>query len=168
MGFLDKVKDIAGKVGDQVEKGAKSVSDSAQKMSEKSRLKREINQLTADVNNAYGDIGRRFVEENPESEAYAELIGTIKEKSAQIETLKDQLAAMDDKQTCKACGAPIAKDAKFCDKCGAKVEVIVADEPEADAPESADAKVCSNCGEALVEDAKFCEKCGTAVEGSEE
>ena len=40
MGFMDKVKDLAGKVGDKVEQTAKSTSDSVQKMNEKSKLRR--------------------------------------------------------------------------------------------------------------------------------
>ena len=53
---------------------------------------------------------------------------------------------------CSKCNAEIADNAKFCPKCGAKVEKI---EPE---------KVCPNCGALFKEGAKFCVKCGCKIE----
>ena len=40
MSFLEQVKDLAGKVGNTVEKGAKSVSDNSKKLAEKSRIRK--------------------------------------------------------------------------------------------------------------------------------
>ncbi len=53
---------------------------------------------------------------------------------------------------CSKCNAEIADNAKFCPKCGAKVEKIETE------------KICSNCGEPLKEGAKFCHKCGCKIE----
>ena len=53
MSFVESVKEIAGKVGDTVDKGIKSGSDSYKKMTEKSRLKKEIGRLTFETNNIY-------------------------------------------------------------------------------------------------------------------
>ena len=48
--------------------------------------------------------------------------------------------------TCKTCGAELAENAKFCPKCGSKIE------PK---------HFCSSCGAELLPNVKFCPKCGT-------
>ena len=57
---------------------------------------------------------------------------------------------------CSKCNAEIADNAKFCPKCGAKVEKV---EPT---------NVCPNCGNVLKEGVKFCTKCGTKIGDSDE
>ena len=131
MGFLDKLKDSAAKLGDTVEKGVKSGSESIKKAAEKSNLKKEIGQLETGINDVYVQIGKKFAEANPDNAEYAEFYTTIKENLAKIETLKAQLINLEDKINCAVCGEPVAKDAKFCDKCGAKVELPVAPVEEA-------------------------------------
>ncbi len=123
MGFMDSLKGIAGKVGDTVEKGVKTGSDGYKKMAEKSRLKKEIAQAEAAVQNAYVEIGKKFAAENPENEAYKEFFDAIAEKTAEIEKLNAQLFELEDKITCKNCGAALDKNSKFCAKCGEKVEI---------------------------------------------
>ncbi|MBR6386007.1 MAG: zinc ribbon domain-containing protein [Ruminococcus sp.] len=157
MGFMDKFKDFADKAGDSVMKGVKSASDGAKKLQEKTNLKREISTLETGVKDAFIEIGKKFYEANPDSEEYAELYQIINDNNAKISGLKDQLAALDDKAACPSCGASIAKDAKFCDKCGAKIEFPAEAEVQP-------TKFCSECGEPISEDSKFCEKCGASTE----
>lgn len=174
MGFMDSLKGIAGKVGDTVEKGVKTGSDSYKKMTEKARIKKEIAQAEAAIQNAYVEIGKKFAAENPDNEAYKEFFDAISEKNADIEKFNSQLFELEDKITCKNCGASLDKDAKFCNKCGEKVEVPVVAaevveegdgaEAAAETEEKAEAKVCSNCGAELEEGANFCDKCGTKNE----
>lgn len=52
--------------------------------------------------------------------------------------------------SCPQCEAPLAKNAKFCPECGAKIKTEV---------------FCKECGEKLVAGAKFCAGCGTKVSG---
>ena len=49
---------------------------------------------------------------------------------------------------CKACGAVVQPNARFCDACGASL---------------AAAAVCGKCGAPLVAGGRFCEKCGARV-----
>lgn len=159
MGFMDKLKDVAGKLGDTVEKGAKNVSDNSKKMAEKMKLKKEINQAEADIKAAYIEIGKKYFELNSESpaEEYAEKVTAIIESNAKIEELKSALNALEDKIPCPGCGANLDKTQKFCDKCGAKIELP---EPAAETANVA----CPNCGAEAAENQKFCEKCGTKIE----
>ncbi len=186
MGFMDSVKGFAGKVGDTFEKSAKSVSDSSKKMAERSKVKREITQLETEINNAYITIGKKYVElhsAEPGSE-FAEAVNDVITKTDRIEKFKLLLASMDDKQSCSNCGAEVLKGQKFCDKCGAKVEIaeppiipgyndaaaIAANAaesaPAAEAPVKQDTanKFCAKCGAVLEVGQNFCDKCGTKAE----
>ena len=49
---------------------------------------------------------------------------------------------------CKKCGSELKPQAKFCPKCGEKVE---------------ETKYCPNCGKVLEAGVKFCSSCGTPV-----
>lgn len=54
---------------------------------------------------------------------------------------------------CPKCGNQLAADAKFCEKCGTKIESV--------ASYSFDSKVkCPRCGTAVNSGARFCEACG--------
>ena len=68
---------------------------------------------------------------------------------------------------CRECGNGLFGNAKFCSKCGAKVQDLM---PEPEKPSSNDDenKFCKNCGEKLDEGAEFCSECGTKVTGFED
>ena len=173
MGFLDSVKGFAGKVGDAVENGAKSVSDTTKKMSEKSKVNSEIKKVIADRNSAYLEIGKKYFEKHSASpdEEYAQFVNDIIAMNNKLDELQIKLASFDDKVRCVKCGAELSKTQQFCDKCGAKVEIIepAVAEPvkeEAAAEEQPkDITVCPNCNEVLEPGQKFCSKCGTKIEG---
>ncbi len=124
MGFVDSVKDIAGKFSESVERGAKQVSSSSKKFAEKTKMKREIARVQSDINTDYIELGKVMFDkicDDPENE-YASIVSDIKDKSANLEELKALLMTLEDKITCANCGARIRKDQIYCDKCGTKVE----------------------------------------------
>lgn len=125
MGFMDSVKEIAGKVSTSVEKGAKSVSESSKKFSEKNKIKHEINQLEMGINQAYVAIGKAYFEKNKDKSdpEFADFIADIIQKTEKCNKLKENLNAMEDKLFCTECGAVISKNQKFCDNCGTKVDI---------------------------------------------
>jgi membrane protease subunit (stomatin/prohibitin family) len=65
------------------------------------------------------------------------------------EMLKEKSWREGVRATCPKCNAPLAKNAKFCPECGAKI--------------SAEAH-CTQCGAKLKADSKFCADCGAKVE----
>lgn len=158
MGFMDKIKGAADKVGNTLETGFKNVSDSSQKLADKMKLKKQIGQLEGEINNAYLEIGKKFFEATSSpSEEYAEKFDEINSKSAQIETLKNELNSLEDKFNCPSCNAVLTKGQSFCDKCGINVSAFSNPAP---APA---ALFCSNCGAAASDTQKFCEKCGASL-----
>ncbi|MFX1592911.1 MAG: zinc ribbon domain-containing protein [Promethearchaeota archaeon] len=63
---------------------------------------------------------------------------------------------------CTRCNAPIKPDAKFCPKCGGKIEGRQVGVPSIITP--AKAKTCSLCGSKLTGTENFCKWCGTKIE----
>ena len=53
---------------------------------------------------------------------------------------------------CQSCGAAVSEKAKFCRKCGSKLEI------------SEEKCFCEECGAELPPDSDFCEECGTRVD----
>lgn len=122
MGFVDSVKDIAGKFGESVERGAKTVSSSSKKFAEKTKIKREIARVESDINTDYIELGKVMYEKvasDPRSD-YTSTVDDIKEKTIRLADLRAELMALEDKVFCVNCGAQIKKEQAFCDKCGAK------------------------------------------------
>jgi len=159
MGFMDKLKGAADKVGNTLETGFKNVSDSSQKLADKMKLKKQIGQLENEINATYLEIGKKFFEANSASpsEEYAEKFTEISSKSGQIENLKNELNALEDKFNCPGCNAVLSKGQSFCDKCGINVSAFSNPAP------AQQAHVCPNCGATASETQKFCEKCGTSL-----
>lgn len=124
MSLFDSVKDLAGAVGSTVSKGARNATDNSKKLIEKSKIKREISILEADINHSYIEIGKKYFESisKAPSEEYAFDVENILTKNAQLEEAKKSLMDLEDKHTCPTCGAPVFREQKFCDKCGAKLE----------------------------------------------
>ena len=66
-----------------------------------------------------------------------------------------------DGRHCPHCGMILEEGARFCKKCGGKIE-----EPEVEMEEeiveelAAQPRICKGCGEVLEEDAVFCTNCG--------
>lgn len=161
MSFVESVKEIAGKVGDTVDKGIKTGSDSYKKMTEKSRIKKEIARHNHEMNRIFSDIGRKLYSEQPDSELYKTEFDSIREKEAEIEKLNNLLNEMEDRQPCPQCGELVSKDARYCDKCGTR---ILTPEKETVRVNAEKITICKRCGAELVDAARFCDRCGTKLE----
>lgn len=123
MGFVDSVKDIAGKFGESVERGAKTVSNSSKKFAEKTKIKREMARVESDINTDYIELGKVMYEKicsDPDSE-FITTINDIKEKTLKLDELKAELMSLEDKVFCENCGSQIRREQVYCDKCGKKV-----------------------------------------------
>jgi len=124
MGFVDSVKDFAGKFGESVERGAKTVSNSSKRFAEKTKIKREMARVESDINTDYVELGKVMYEKicsDPDSE-FITTINDIKEKTLKLDDLKAELMSLEDKVFCTNCGSQIRREQVYCDKCGKKVE----------------------------------------------
>jgi hypothetical protein len=80
---------------------------------------------------------------------------TVPEKTVKKTAKKAELE-------CIRCGNTIRADAKFCSKCGGKIEGRSLGSTNVVTP--INSKTCSYCGSKLTETDKFCKWCGTKIE----
>jgi len=88
------------------------------------------------------------------SDDFKDLCNEITERNNTIKDLKAKILEVKSIKLC-ACGAELAKEEQFCNKCGVKQEAIV----EEAAPTAA-AAACPKCNAPLAADAGFCGSCG--------
>lgn len=131
MGFLDKVKDMGGALGEKMKQGFQTVSDGSQKLLDKVEVKKQISTIEKEINGIYVSIGKKYIEniKGDIPEDMAGYVNTLNEKTEELEKLKDQLDELNDKNVCPACGAPTQKGQKFCDKCGTSLVTVETAEP---------------------------------------
>ena len=81
----------------------------------------------------------------------ARIMGHVEAASLrdQAATLRAEATALAPNEAilCPSCGQPVREGAKFCDNCGASLQLT-----------------CPQCGEALRPGAKFCDSCGARLE----
>ena len=138
MAFFDDFKE-------KVNKAAQSVTSRTKDSVEISRLSGEGRSINSELEGIYAQIGRTYVESNGEpSDALSALCERAAELIARLEELERQKLQLKNQNVCPACGAVMAKDARFCSNCGEKMPeppVIEPEpEPETPAPEEAEAE----------------------------
>lgn len=133
-------------------------SDKMKKMAEISRLNGEINAADDKVRAICNEIGAYVINNKLFMEDAA-----IQDAHQRIQAIRDQAAADQAKVyelkglfPCKRCGNMVSTASRFCDKCGAPVEI-----PMQAAPQAPAGPVCVNCGASLEPGAMFCGNCGT-------
>ena len=132
-------------------------SDKMKKMAEISRLNSEINSAEDRIRGICNEVGAYVVNNNlyTEDKMIAdahERIRAIREQTAANQAKVYELKGM---VPCKKCGNMVSTSSRFCDKCGAPVEVPTPVQPQAPA-----GPVCVNCGAPLEPGAPFCGVCG--------
>lgn len=141
MGFLDKVKDMGGALGEKMKQGFQTVSDGSQKLLDKVEVKKQISTIEKEINGIYVSIGKKYIEnmKGDIPEDMAGYVNTLNEKTDELEKLKNQLDELNDKNVCPACGAPNQKGQKFCDKCGTRL--VIEETAETETAESVEVTV---------------------------
>lgn len=162
MGFKETMLNFAGKVSDTVNEGINKGKDSYNKMAEKNRIKKEISTLTSDIETVFASVGKQLYAENRENEKFKEVFDEIASKEAEIESLNQQLNALEGTAPCSSCGEPVQNGAAFCPKCGNATasETVKA---EAEVVEAEEVAFCSQCGAKLDGGSKFCNQCGNKI-----
>ncbi|MCM1189696.1 MAG: zinc ribbon domain-containing protein [bacterium] len=117
------------------------------------------------IKSIYEKIGKKFYEENKDSEpadtAYAELFAAIRQIDREEELQEIRKLMASGKRRCNSCQEIISLDSKFCNMCGAKLEALDIEEDGTAQAAKAEVRRCPNCGMELEADAVFCMNCGT-------
>jgi len=103
-----------------------------------------------DAHNAAIDEARAEIERlKRESEAAA--AASAAAAAAPVQYAAPPPAAPEGAVVCQACGKPNGPGTKFCQECGAKIEI----------PEK---QLCASCGAEIKPGVRFCSECGTKIE----
>ena len=105
MDFRDQFR----KMSDDVTKMARDVADTSKKATARARIRRMINSCNSSLQSIYSEIGSRYYVENrcePE-EQYAGLFEQAADLIAQIDTLKSELASLENASICPECGSKV-------------------------------------------------------------
>lgn len=102
----------------------KKAQNKAQVMVEKTKLQTSIATKTVQIDALYEELGKAVislpcVEVN---ETAAPIVAQIREKEAEIQSLKDDINALSNKVRCTCCGNYFDADMTFCGHCGTKKE----------------------------------------------
>lgn len=139
---------------DDVVINAKSAAQTVGKMAgqfvDMSKLRINISELNGEINKRYQELGQFIYEAKKAGSAdeaeLEEKIAGIDDLYAQFGVVSAQLAALQNKVTCPACGKQMSVDSAFCSHCGMKLEKAPetpaeepAQEPEEAAEEPAEA-----------------------------
>ncbi len=165
--FFDKVKQ-------GIDKGITTVRVKSKEVIETTKIKGQIRAIQERKNAALEELGNivytmflkgGFDEERAKEkcEGIRGLDSQIKEKEKELNQIHLQTEEALGKPKAVAicdCRAEIYEGAKFCGKCGKRVEDIAKKAEEV----LASNEVCPQCGVQLLHEAKFCMKCGAKVQ----
>ncbi len=136
------------KFGDSMSRAITKISVKTSSSLEKSKIKMHIESLTKDVQKMLTDVGEEvyalWLNGESSNQSLAEKLEAVKQKKKEIEQLSIELASIDDrdneilgtkaeaepkaevavpqKPCCPNCGSEHESTAKFCRKCGHKLQ----------------------------------------------
>ena len=127
---------------DDVVINAKSAAQTVGKMAgqfvDMSKLRINISELNGEINKRYQELGQFIYEAKKAGTAdeaeLADKIAGIDDLYAQFAVVSAQLAAIQNKVTCPACGKQMPQDSMFCSHCGMKLEKVQPAEEPTEAP----------------------------------
>ena len=158
MAFLNEFKE-------KFNKAAQSVTNKTKDSVEITRLSGESRGIANELTSLYEQIGRIYVDtKGGDGENLAPLCARAEELRDRLEELERQRMQLKNQNRCPACGAVMAKSARFCSNCGRRMPEPA---PEAEAAPEADLSYCPECGAMRKDGDKFCDVCGYNYAGPE-
>lgn len=119
MGFLDDL-------GDSIVKGGRQAADWTKNTANTAKLSVDIRTREDDLEKAFAELGKKYYNEHKNDEDTSEF-DAINSIYKEIDHLKNELAEKKGMQICPKCGAFVARDAKFCNECGEKLDLFTED-----------------------------------------
>lgn len=146
---------------------AQSVTNKTKDGMEFTRLASESRGINTEIITLHEQIGRIYVEsKGTNHEALAPLCARVEELKQRLEELDRQKMLLKNQNRCPACGASIAKGARFCSSCGQRMPEAAAE--AAPAPSVENVTYCPACGAMRKGEDSFCAVCGHNYEAAEE
>lgn len=117
----------------------------------------QIAETDSQIANLLMTIGKIYLEAHRDTcdAEYESAVQSIKTLELQREALERNKLASQGLRKCEHCQQIITLDSAFCNKCGSKLEVLVAD--------TIGGKFCPSCGASLETGDAFCTSCGAKL-----
>lgn len=142
--------DAFEKIKSSVNRGITTISVKTSSSIEKTKIKTHIDSLEKEIEKLYANVGEaiycEWTKGEPNYTAFNDHFELIKQKKAEIENLKVELASIDE------------RDNQILGTAG---ETKVEPKPEASVPNGI---VCPKCGAQYANPVRFCGKCGNKME----
>ena len=164
MDFKDRIKDVAGKVGDVAEKTYKTVADKSGKIIDQAKIKIKVSDTEAEISAIFNEMGVRLYEKYKSGEKiepeFAKECKRIEKMYKEIEQMGTKALYLKGVRVCENCDETIGIENKFCPTCGAKQKKVRIPEDKVEAEEIVIEKICPECGTVHGPEVNFCTKCG--------
>ena len=155
--------DFLGDLGRKFSLAARTVTERTKESVENTKLAVDLRAARGELEVRLAELGRAYYDSvTMEGRKVApELIQSVREGIALVESLAAQRDRASRQSRCSACGSTQPQDANFCSNCGRPM-------PES-APEIEDSfedeeQYCSICGAMRQGESKFCAVCGEAFD----
>ena len=163
MELNEKLNLFGKKVSKTFSKTYKVATERSGKLIEEAKLRMQIASENDKISEKLQEIGAAIYEDYKAGESnyadFADLCKEIEESETSVQEMRSKILEMKKMKQCSVCETAIAKEDRFCSKCGAEQDVVPEEEPEKPA-----ATKCPYCDAKLAKDATFCSACGTKLE----
>ena len=163
MELNEKLNLFGKKVSKTFSKTYKVATEKSGKLIEEAKLRMQIAGENDKISEKLQEIGAAIYEDYKAGESnyadFADLCKEIEESESSVQEMRSKILEMKKMKQCSVREAEIAKEDRFCAKCGAEQDPIVEEEPEKTTPTK-----CPYCDTKLAKDATFCSACGTKLE----
>lgn len=152
MGIFDKIK-----------KQTEVLTYKTAEAAEYAKARMNIARLNGKIEEKKSELGRivysHYINRTDSKEDVAKICEEIKK----LEKERDQIliklrATSNNGKICPNCNNVNPTDAKYCEKCGTKIEIV-----EENNEIKKEGKECPSCGKRIDEDSNYCSYCGTKL-----
>ncbi|MDD6352076.1 MAG: zinc ribbon domain-containing protein [Lachnospiraceae bacterium] len=121
--------DLFDKISDTIFETGKTITNKAKETSDTAKLNYELHQAEKKLTDAFKGLGQAYYEEykSDEDAEFQVQMYEIKELKKKIKNLEKEIQSVRGTMICPNCGAELPKDAKFCLKCGEKIDPFTED-----------------------------------------
>ena len=164
MEINETLNQIGKKVSKTFSKTYKVATEKSGKLIEEAKLRMQIASENDKISEKLEQIGAAVYEDfkagNTNYSDFEDLCKEIEESEVNVEEMRSKILEMKKMKKCAVCDTEIAREDRYCSKCGAEQEVI--EDEEEEKYEKTDN--CPYCDAKLAKNATFCSACGTKLE----
>lgn len=158
MAFLSDLDKKISMLGQGAIQKTKEVTDSAKMSGQIRSIEAQKREALEQLGQFYYDLYLQYGGEL--SGEAAEIVARIQQMDEQKQRITEEMQKLRGTMYCPNCNTEIPANSKFCNVCGAKIDIIQSNKTE----NVQSGRTCSQCGAPLEADQLFCVNCGNKIE----